>query len=173
MMGVDAQPRPAPDGIAPAWDLHNNNVATGDGALFGNTNGASNTASGHLLTHGSNNIDIGNEGVAGESGAIRIGTAVYVTSSGERQYGLIAEEVAKVYPELVIRGASGTIEGVRYEELSPMLINEAQQQRRKLEEQPQEIAGLKQQLSEVLRRSDEMQATLGRLQSKDSRVAMR
>ena len=35
-----------------------------------------------------------------------------------RQYGLIAEEVAKVYPELVIRGDKGQIEGVRYEELT-------------------------------------------------------
>src|SRR5262249_7367544 len=38
------------------------------------------------------------------------------------QYGLIAEEVAKVYPELVIRGQRGEIEGVRYEELTPMLL---------------------------------------------------
>lgn len=92
---------------------------------------------------------------------------------GERQYGLIAEEVANVYPELVIRSASGRIEGVRYEELSPMLINEAQQQQRKLAEQSREIAALKQQLSLVLRKSDEMQAALERLEAKDSRVAMR
>jgi polyhydroxyalkanoate synthesis regulator phasin len=93
--------------------------------------------------------------------------------SGKRQYGLIAEEVAKVYPELVIRGASGKIEGVRYEELSPMLINEAQRQHGKIEELSQEIAVLRQQLSENMRRSDEMQAALERLQAKDSQVAMR
>jgi len=36
---------------------------------------------------------------------------------GERQYGLIAEEVAKVYPELVVRGDKGEIESVQYREL--------------------------------------------------------
>ena len=52
-------------------------------------------------------------------------------STGTRQYGLIAEEVAKVYPELVIRNEQGRISGVRYEELAPMLLNEVQQQQRK------------------------------------------
>jgi hypothetical protein len=49
------------------------------------------------------------------------------------QYGLIAEEVAEVYPELVVRDATtGRIDGVRYEELAPMLLNEVQQQQRKM-----------------------------------------
>jgi hypothetical protein len=43
------------------------------------------------------------------------------------QYGLIAEEVATVYPELVIRDQKGRIDGVRYVELAPMLVNEVQQ----------------------------------------------
>jgi hypothetical protein len=30
-------------------------------------------------------------------------------SSAQRQYGLIAEEVAKVYPELVVHGDKGEI----------------------------------------------------------------
>lgn len=41
------------------------------------------------------------------------------------QYGLVAEEVAKIYPELVIRGIDGRINGVRYEEPAPMILNEA------------------------------------------------
>ena len=48
---------------------------------------------------------------------------------GTVQYGLIAEEVAKIYPELVIRNSKGLVEGVRYEELAPMLLNEMQKQR--------------------------------------------
>jgi hypothetical protein len=51
-------------------------------------------------------------------------------ATGTRQYGLIAEEVAKVYPELVIRDATGRIDGVRYDELAPMLVNELQKQER-------------------------------------------
>ena len=45
---------------------------------------------------------------------------------GERQYGLIAEEVAKVYPELVVRGDKGEIESVQYRELIPLMLNEMQ-----------------------------------------------
>src|SRR5262249_30347701 len=51
---------------------------------------------------------------------------------GERQYGLIAEEVAKVYPELVIQNAQGQIEAIRYQALTPMLLNEVQHQQRQL-----------------------------------------
>jgi Chaperone of endosialidase len=59
-----------------------------------------------------------------------------------RQYGLIAEEVAKVYPELVIRNEAGQAEGVRYEELAPMLLNEVQQQQRELRALKQQVAQL-------------------------------
>lgn len=51
-----------------------------------------------------------------------------------RQYGLIAEEVAKVYPEIVTRRADGVIESVEYDELIPMLLNELQRQQRELRE---------------------------------------
>ena len=47
-----------------------------------------------------------------------------------RQYGLIAEEVAKVYPELVTRRSDGTVESVQYHELIAMLLNELQRQQR-------------------------------------------
>jgi trimeric autotransporter adhesin len=49
-------------------------------------------------------------------------------TTGTLEYGLRAEEVAKVYPERVLRNASGRIVGVRYDELAPMLLNELQQQ---------------------------------------------
>jgi len=70
-----------------------------------------------------------------------------------RQYGLIAEEVAKVYPELVIRGQNGQIDGVRYDELAPMLLNEVQQQltqtTEKFDAQAAQIRELKQELAEL------------------------
>lgn len=43
------------------------------------------------------------------------------------QYGLVAEEVAKVYPELVERDGKGVLVGVHYDELAPMLLNEVKQ----------------------------------------------
>jgi hypothetical protein len=68
---------------------------------------------------------------------------------GTTQYGLIAEEVAKVYPELVIRGADGRIDGVRYEELAPMLLNALQKQQAKLAAQAEQIEDMRQQLGRV------------------------
>jgi hypothetical protein len=70
-------------------------------------------------------------------------------ATGTRQYGLIAEEVAKVYPELVIRDASGRIDGVRYDELAPMLLNEVQQQQHKNAAQDVKISQLTAQLAEM------------------------
>ena len=43
-----------------------------------------------------------------------------------REYGLVAEEVAKVFPEVVTRGPGGAVESVQYDELIPMLLNELQ-----------------------------------------------
>ena len=176
--------------------LHTNttgsaNTANGSNALFSNT-GNNNTAlwfaAGDSLTTGSNNIDIGNHGVAGETGIIRIGggsqTATYVAGiagqtvgaggstcyvdndgklgvflsarrfkrdiadmgaaseallalrpvtfhykpeldkTGIPQFGLVAEEVAKVNPDLVTHDAKGDICTVRYEAVNVMLLNE-------------------------------------------------
>jgi len=60
-----------------------------------------------------------------------------------KHYGLIAEEVAAVYPELVTRTATGEVRSVRYQELIPMLINELQRQGQALQRQQQELAALR------------------------------
>jgi hypothetical protein len=65
---------------------------------------------------------------------------------GALQYGLIAEEVAKVYPDLVIRDEKGRIDGVRYDELAPMLLNEVQQHQTKMAAQDERIAAQQVQL---------------------------
>ena len=51
---------------------------------------------------------------------------------GTLQYGLIAEQVDQVFPELVLHDGEGRIEGVRYDELAPMLLNELLEVRRSL-----------------------------------------
>jgi Chaperone of endosialidase len=53
---------------------------------------------------------------------------------GEQQHGFIAEEVAKVYPELVVRGDKGEVESVQYYELIPLMLNEMQHQEADLAE---------------------------------------
>jgi hypothetical protein len=47
---------------------------------------------------------------------------------------LIAEEVAKVNPDLVVRDAKGEIYTVRYEAVNAMLLNEFLKEHRKVEE---------------------------------------
>jgi hypothetical protein len=70
------------------------------------------------------------------------------------QYGLIAEEVAEIYPELVVRDKDGQPSGVRYHVLPAMLLNELQRQERRLEAQEREIAGLRAKTQEM----DELRA---------------
>lgn len=53
---------------------------------------------------------------------------------GPLQYGLIAEEVEQVMPELVVRDATGEVESVAYHEMPAMLLNELQRQQAQIEE---------------------------------------
>ena len=59
------------------------------------------------------------------------------------QYGLIAEEVAEVDPQLVVRGKDGKVQTVRYEQINAMLLNEFLKEHRKVQEQEATIAQLK------------------------------
>jgi Chaperone of endosialidase len=99
---------------------------------------------------------------------------------GALQYGLIAEEVAKVYPELVIRGEKGRIDGVRYDELAPMLLNEMQKQQNKSAAQAkinaaqaEKIESQAAQLREVQQQLGNLQVALTKLQAKEELVANR
>jgi hypothetical protein len=185
------------------------NTAEGFQALL-NNKGSSNIGigsnAGANLTTGSNNIDIGNLGLAGDTAKIRIGrqgtqTATYVAgiygktvASGTRvgvmidstgklgtvvssarfknqikpmdksseailalkpvtfcykkeldpdgmpQFGLIAEEVEKVNPDLVVRDEDGKMSTVRYEAVNAMLLNEFLKEHRKVEELASTVA---------------------------------
>jgi hypothetical protein len=187
------------------------NTAVGAGALTGNTTGSHNIAlgdfAGNALTTGNSNIDIGNDGVATDSGVIRIGEAgtqtatfiagisetpisagvrVAITPDGQLgvkassarfkegikpmdkaseailalkpvsfhykkaldpkglpQFGLVAEEVAKVDPDLVVTDAKGKPFTVRYDEVNAMLLNEFLKEHRKVEEQTATISEVK------------------------------
>jgi len=52
----------------------------------------------------------------------------YDDGSHALQYGLIAEEVAKLYPEMVGYDKDGQPSSVKYQSLTPMLLNEVQKQ---------------------------------------------
>jgi len=78
----------------------------------------------------------------------------YDGGSGALQYGLIAEEVAKVYPGLVQYSAKGEPTTVYYNLLTSMLLNEVQKEHRQIESQQQQIDQLTQRLSQLERQSD-------------------
>jgi hypothetical protein len=64
-------------------------------------------------------------------------------STNTAQFGLIAEEVAKVNPDLIVRDNKGEIFSVRYDAVNAMLLNEFLKQHRMVEEQAATIAQLK------------------------------
>ncbi len=189
---------------------------------------------GSLFTTGDNNIAIGNRGVAGESGRIRIGTvgtqnATFIAGirgdtvasgvgvivgangqlgtviSSERfkdeikpmgkaseailalkpvtfrykheldpegipQFGLVAEQVEKVNPDLVARDDQGKVNTVRYEAVNAMLLNEFLKQHRKVQKleaaiapQQEEIkalaASVKEQASQIRKVSAQLEVS--------------
>ena len=201
--------------------------------MFNNTTGSNNTAlgfqAGYFLTTGSNNIDIGNLGVAADTNAIRLGrqgiqTATYIagisgapvtgsdvvvnsvgrlgvvlssarykrdirdmgeTSAGlkklrpvtfkykgdpqnVRQYGLVAEEVNQLYPELVTHGTDGKAETVRYSMLTSMLLNELQKQTTENERQAHQLEQESEQLQRQAKQLSRQAELIKRLAVQES-----
>ncbi len=65
------------------------------------------------------------------------------------QYGLIAEEVAKVYPEMVAYDKDGQILTVKYQLLTPMLLNQIQKQAAQIRSLEERLAALESLLSKA------------------------
>ena len=59
------------------------------------------------------------------------------------QFGLVAEDVEKVNPDLVVKDAEGKVYTVRYEAVNAMLLNEFLKEHRQVQEQEATIAELK------------------------------
>jgi hypothetical protein len=72
-----------------------------------------------------------------------------VDPHGVPQFGLVAEDVDQVDPDLVVRDDQHGIYTVRYEAVNAMLLNEFLKQHRKVEEQASEIASLKEKTAEI------------------------
>ena len=62
-----------------------------------------------------------------------------VDSDGIPQFGLVAEDVEKVNPDLVVRDKEGKPYTVRYEQVNAMLLNEFLKEHRKNEQQESKI----------------------------------
>jgi trimeric autotransporter adhesin len=65
-----------------------------------------------------------------------------------RQFGLVAEQVEKVDPDLVARDEQGKPYSVRYEAVNAMLLNEFLKEHQRVEQQQKEIQALRAELKE-------------------------
>ena len=85
---------------------------------------------------------------------------------GIPQYGLIAEEVAKVMPELVQFSPEGDAQTVRYHFLPPLILSEVQKQSQTIQELERTIETQRQQLEQTVESQHEQIRTLeARLQA--------
>jgi len=88
------------------------------------------------------------------------------------QFGLIAEEVAKVNPDLVVRDDSGEIYTVRYEAVNAMLLNEFLKEHRKVEKLEATIAQQHKDLqAAIVREREETQAAIAQLNERVQKVS--
>ena len=68
--------------------------------------------------------------------------------TGISQFGLVAEDVEKTNPDLVVRDKKGKPYSVRYDQVNAMLLNEFLKENQKVQEQQKEIDSLKAELKE-------------------------
>ena len=61
---------------------------------------------------------------------------------GLPQFGLVAEDVEKVNPDLVVRDADGKVYSVRYDAVNVMVLNEFLKEHKKVEQLESTIASL-------------------------------
>ena len=71
-----------------------------------------------------------------------------IDPSQKLSFGLIAEEVAKVSPDLISRDKEGKPQTVRYEAVNAMLLNEFLKEHRTVQAQQTEIEALRAELKE-------------------------
>ena len=89
-------------------------------------------------------------------------------------FGLIAEDVAEVYPDLVGRNPEGQPESIRYEQINAMLLNEFLKEHRKVEEQARKVqeqeATTAQLKSAVAQQQKEIQALTASLKEQITQI---
>ena len=84
-------------------------------------------------------------------------------NKGTPQFGLIAEEVAEVNPNLVVRDAKGEIYSVRYDAVNAMLLNEFLKEHRKVEEQGRKVQQQEATITQLRSDAAKQDATISQL----------
>ena len=88
-------------------------------------------------------------------------------NAGTPQFGLIAEEVAEVNPDLVVRDKEGEVYTVRYDAVNAMLLNEFLKEHRTVQELRSTVA---KQEAIIAQQQNEMEAVIARLKEQDSKI---
>jgi len=88
-------------------------------------------------------------------------------SKGIPQFGLIAEDVAKVNRNLVVPDDKGEVYTVRYDAVNAMLLNEFLKEHRKVEEQQTMIAELR---STIAQQQKGMEALATQLKQQNAKI---
>jgi hypothetical protein len=101
-------------------------------------------------------------------------------TKGTPQFGLVAEEVANVNPDLVVRDKNGDIYSVRYDAVNAMLLNEFLkehraflQEQRKVEEQEKTIVELKSGMTALAATVKEQTAQIQKVSAQLRRATLR
>jgi hypothetical protein len=81
-----------------------------------------------------------------------------------QSFGLVAEEVAEVNPDLVLRDAKGEIYSVRYEAVNAMLLNEFLKDHRRVEVLQKENAGMREENAAMKKQLAELAARMSKLE---------
>jgi Chaperone of endosialidase len=83
------------------------------------------------------------------------------------QFGLVAEEVAEVNPDLVVRDQNGEVYTVRFDAVNAMLLNEFLKEHRKVQAQDRKI---KEQETTIADLKNEMEAVIAHAKEQDAKI---
>jgi hypothetical protein len=89
------------------------------------------------------------------------------------EFGLVAEDVDKVDPDLVVRDAGGKVYTVRYEAVNAMLLNEFLKEHRKVQAQDRKIREQQATIAELKRGFQDLVAHVKEHESKIQKVSAR
>jgi len=84
-----------------------------------------------------------------------------IDPQGIPQFGLVAEDVEAVNPDLVVRDKEGKVNSVRYDQVNAMLLNEFLKEHRTVQAQQEEIDALKQELKDQRALIEKVTARIG------------
>jgi uncharacterized coiled-coil protein SlyX len=92
-----------------------------------------------------------------------------VDPDGIPQFGLVAEDVEKVNPDLVVRDKEGKPHTVRYDQVNAMLLNEFLKEHRKNEQQESK---LEKQETKIARQEKQIEALAAGLQKVSAQLEL-